>query len=106
MVSPFGHNAPNRPIEDEILDLRDQYGLSTEGLIANDLILDEMNIDQLLNDIEAREQLINEIMQSGTHNGNEGPTENNGGGDDDANNGNNDYSNNGNTNPGSEANWL
>ena len=103
-LSQFGHNASNGPIEDEILDLRDQYGLSAECLIANDLILDEMNIDQLLNDIEAREQLINEIMQSGTHNRNEDPTENNGGGD--ANDGNNDYSNNGNTNPGSEANWT
>ena len=106
-VNPVDHDAQNVPIGNEILDLRDQYDLSAEDLIANDLILDEMNIDELLNDIEGHEQLINEIIQGGTHNGDQDTTENNGGGgDDDANDGDNDYSNNGNTNPGSEANWT
>ena len=106
-LKPFGHDAKNGPMGSEVLDPRDQDGLSTEVLIPNDLILDEMNIDELLNDIEGHEQLIIEIIQGGTHNGDQDTTENNGGGgDDDANDGNNDYSNNGNTNPGSEANWT
>ncbi|KZR67447.1 hypothetical protein [Prochlorococcus sp. MIT 1303] len=105
-LKPFGHDAQNGPIGNEVLDPRDQDGLSPEVLIPNDLILDEMNIDELLNDIEGNEQLINEIIQGGTHNEDQDTTENNGGGGDDDWGGDDDYSNNGNTNPGSEANWT
>lgn len=69
----LGHNIPNNPIEDEILEPVEQLGLNPEDLNANDLLdqNDFSNVDNFLDQMENLVDVMQEITSGGTHNGNQ-----------------------------------
>ena len=72
IVSPtLGFDIPENPIEDEILKSGEQLGPNPEDLNANDLIdpNDFSNLDDLLDGLENLDDLIEDVVASGTHNG-------------------------------------
>jgi hypothetical protein len=71
-LSPsLGFDIPEKPIEDEILKSGEQLGLNPEDLNANDLIdpNDFINLDNILGGLENLNDLIEDVVASGTHNG-------------------------------------
>ena len=70
-LSPIGHNAPSRPIEDENTEPVDHLGFHLESLNVNQDIdpSNFINIDECLGDIEDIQDMAEEIVAGGTQSG-------------------------------------
>jgi hypothetical protein len=70
-LSPIGHNAPSRPIEDEHTEPVDHLGFDLESLNVNQDIdpSNFINMDECLGDIEDIQDMAEEIVAGGTQSG-------------------------------------